>query len=172
MFTKIRTQIKEGGTLEFTDNQTAFLQKHIGSQVFVQIDERTTVEKQRFIEGAIIKFYFYQMPNVFNNFADARYSLKVLADHTEYRINPKGKREMVVKSMAEIYQSNPKTVVFIDKVHDYFLKNGFLFPDNENFKSWDDTLTSKDKDQIYPPLQELKNEYLKQVKEDIPVWRK
>ncbi len=166
---KLRTTISSKGELHFTVNQTAFLQKHIGKQVFVQIDERTTVEKQRFIEGAIVPYYYYQMPNVFNNFADARYSLKILADHTEYRINPRGKSEVVVKSMAEIYQSNPKTVEFIDKVQDYFMRNGYVFPDSSHWKNWSDTA---DKDEIYPPLMEIKNEHANQVKEDIPVWRK
>ncbi len=165
---KIRQTITNNGDIIFTEHQTAYLKKNAGKQVIVQIDERTTVEKQKFVEGAIIPYYFLQMLGVFENYADARYSLKILVSHTEYRINPKGKSEMVVKSMADIYESNPKTVAFIDKVHDYFFKNGFLFPDNEHFKNWDDTLT--DKNEVYPPLLELKTEYLKQIKEDTPPW--
>lgn len=167
---KLKILITKDGELAPTLNQKTYLQKHVNKNFIGNVDERTTVEKQKFVEGAIVPYYFYQMPNVFNNFADARYSLKILADHTEFRINPRGKREMVVKSMADIYESNPKTTAFIDKVQDYFFKNGFLFPDSQHFREWDDTSTSKD--DIYSPLQSLINDYNKQIKEDMSPWRK
>ena len=169
---KIRQTITPNGEIHFTENQTAYLQKNAGKRVIVQIDERTTSNKIAFFE-VIVKYFFFQHNiGAFINFADARYSLKVIADHTEFRINPRGKSEMVVRSMAEIYESNPKTIAFIDKLQDHFLKNGYLFPDSEHWKNWDGTLTSENKDEVYPPLATLIAEYKSQTKEDTPSWRK
>ena len=168
---KIRQTINPDGTITFSEHQTAYLQKNAGKQCFITLDLRSSVEKQRFFEGAVVPFFYYQHNvGVFESFADARYVLKKIANHTEFRINEKGKQEEVVRSMSEIYESNTKTVEFLDKVQDYFIKNAYDFPDSSHYNDWRDTLTSERKNEIYPPLAILIEEYRKQIKEDIPAW--
>lgn len=170
---KIRAQISNNGDLILSEPKRAYLAKHANKQCFISVDMRTSVEKQKFFEGAVVPVFFYShCIGVFKDFSDARHSLKKIARHTKFQINEKGKQEEIVRSMSEIYESNTKTVEFLDNVQDYFIKNGYDFPSSSHYNDWQDTLTSARKDEIYPPLATLIAEYKSQVKEDIPIWRK
>ena len=169
---KLKQTITSNGEIHFTDHQRAYLKKNVGKQVFITIDQRSTVEKQQFIEGAIVPYFFYQHEiGVFKDFSNARYSLKKIANHTEFQINEKGEQEESVKSMSDIYESNTKTAEFIDKIQDYFLSNGYLFPESSHHKEWRDTNVDKGANE-YPPLQELVRKYKSTKEDNIPNWHR
>ncbi len=168
---RLKCQISSEGNLILTDNQQAYLKKHAGKQCFVYPDERSTTEKIAFLEGPVAKFFYLQhRPGAYGDLKDVRYTFKEIAHHTEFRINEKGQQIEVPRSMSEIYESNTKTAEFIEKIQDYFLRNAYDFPDSSHWKDWRDT-GGPDKGE-YPPLIELKKEYDKQIKEDLPSWRK
>jgi len=156
---RLRSHIQKDGTIPLTDNQRMYLQKRAGSSVFIEIDRRTTAEKQGFLEGAIVPFFFYQhMRGVFRDFGDARYSLKKLFNVKKY-INADGKTEIVADSMKLIYDSNTKTQEYINKCQEYFMQNGYQFPDSEDYKKW--LMGDPTREQIYPPLHRLIEKYNK-----------
>ena len=169
---KIRATINKDGDITLSDHQTAYLKKNAGKQVFITIDLRSSVEKQRFFEGCVVTFFYYQHNvGVFQSFADARYVLKKIANHTEFRINEQGEQEEVVRSMSEIYESNTKTTEFIDKVQIYFMENGYDFPSSTHFLEWRDTNVDKGANE-YPPLQELVRKYKETKEDNIPPWHR
>ena len=150
---EIYSQITKEGNLPLTPNQKVYLSKKAGKRVKIVIDERSNIEKIRFIEGAIQKYYFFQHNvGVFKDFRDARLSLKKLFNLGWY-INPEGKQEEVIESMSKIYASKTKTQKFIDSCQIMFEQNGYEFPDSHDYNRWSDTAVEPDA--IYPPLKDL-----------------
>ena len=168
---KIRATISNSGEIILSENQTAYLQKNAGKQIYCSIDERTNTEKVAFFE-IIVKYFFYQHNiGVFRDFSDARYSLKKMIGHTEFKINPNGELEETVRSMSEIYESNTKTTQAIEKCDEYFRENGFQFPDSEHFKNFKDTNVDKGASE-YPPIISLIEKYNQNKEDNIPPWHR
>lgn len=158
---QLHSTITSEGEIPLTANQKAYLQKKVGKRVNIEVDERTNEEKQRFIEGAITPYYFYQHNvGVFKNFRDARLSLKSLFNMGWY-INPEGKQETVIESMSKIYASKVKTQKFIDNCQRMFEENGYEFPDSEIYNKWKDSAPPPGA--VYPPLQLLIERYKQQL---------
>jgi len=157
---KLRGKINEDGSVHLTDNQRVYLMKNAGKYVTIEIDQRTNVEKIRFIEGAITPYYFYQHNiGVFRDFRDARHSLKKIAGIMSWFYNAEGKREDVVDSMTKVYSSKKKTQAFIDFCQKYFGENGYEFPDSAAYLKWVESAPPPGA--VYPPLQKLIDEYKK-----------
>lgn len=167
---RIKSHINPNGTLELKPGQKQYLAKYTGKYAIIEVDMRTTVEKQGFIEKAIATFFFFQhLPGVYKDLKDARTGLKWATNHTKWELDDKGGRKEVTRSMSEIYASNKKAQEFIDKCQEYFMKNGYEFPDSQHFLEYIDSAPMKGDE--YPPLVELKKVYFAEIKKEYP-WRK
>ena len=167
---KIHSIIQKDGTIPLSENQQAFFQKNAGKRVNIEIDERSTLEKQRFIEGAIVKYWFYQhMPGVFENFEQARDSLKTGVHHVTWTYDHHGKKITKLRSMSEVYANNRKAADFIDKCNRLFMEQGYEFPDPDAFKEWE--ASGPPPGAVYPPLIDLMARYKQEVDNRFP-WRK
>jgi len=155
---KLRADITNKGEIALTANQRAYLANNAGKRVIIAIDQRTNIEKQQFIEGAIVPYYFYQHNiGVFRDFSDARNSLKEICGMLRYYVNAKGDQRTDLDSMSEIYANNSRTKDFIDQSEIYFMENGYEFPDCEDYKKWRDSVPGAD--EVYPPLKRLIDKY-------------
>lgn len=167
---KLHVPINKDGELLTTPNQKAHLAKSAGKDALIEIDERTTDEKQRFIEGSIVPYFYYQhLKGVYKDFKDARSGLKWATNHTTFELDQTGKQKEVTRSMSEIYASNKRAQDFIDRCESYFMENGYEFPDSSHFNDWKDR--SPLKDEVYPPLQRLVEKYKEMEAKEFP-WRK
>lgn len=154
---ELHSTITAEGEIPLTIHQREYLKKKSGKRVKIVVDERANTEKIKFIEGAITPYYFYQHNiGVFNDFRDARYSLKKLFNLGWY-INPEGEQEEVIEGMAKIYSNKTKTQKFIDSCQRMFEQNGYEFPDSENYNKWVDSAPAAEA--VYPPLQLLIDRY-------------
>lgn len=159
---KLRMYITERGDLVNKPIQKQYLAKFHGKHAFVEVDMRTSVEKQRFIEGAIVKYFFYQhLPGVYKDYRDARNGLKWAVGHTTWELDANGEKREVTRSMSEIYASNRKSQQFIDKCNTYFMQNGYEFPDSDHYNEWENSGPKREEE--YPPLDNLKKLYFEQL---------
>lgn len=159
---KTRIKINDDGSLTPSPNQRAYLVKFVGKDFVGEPDERSNVEKIKFIEGAITPYFYYQhLKGVYQNFKEARNGLKWACNWTGFEIDEKGEQREVTKSMSDIYSSKTRTQWFIDMAEQYFRENGYRFPDSEHYRAWEKM--APDKGAVYPPLQELVDKYNSEV---------
>lgn len=129
-----------------------------GARLRISHDARSAGELVRFIEGAIIPYFFYQSGDAFSDFGEAREAMK-LEFNAVYVKDLRGDMQAVGGSMADLYKSKKRTQEFVDRVQSYFLRNGYEFPDSKDYVRW---LSSAPlPDQIYPPLAALVAEHKK-----------
>lgn len=148
----------EKGNLITTLHQQNYLEKYEGKMFVGEVDERSSDSKVKFIEGAIVPYFFYQhLKGVYKDFKDARTGLKWACNWTKSVVDDKGNSREETKSMADIYSSSKRTQWFIDSSERYFMDNGYLFPDSEHYTKWSESGVLVG--EIYPPLQELIDKY-------------
>lgn len=145
-----------------------FAKKNENMSFRLEPDTRPNVELIRFFEGAIVPSFFYQhAAGTFDTFKDARECLKYEFNAT-YGKDLQGRRIKQGGSLAEVYKSKMKTRAFIDKIQNYFLQNGYEFPDSEDYKRWTDSAPAPD--EVYPPIARLIKLYKEIMNQKAP-WR-
>lgn len=136
-----------------------WLKKNPNKWIRIEPDEPPTFSLRKFFEGPVVQYYFYQHNvGVFRDFRDARESLK-REFNPEWIINAKGEREMVGGSTAK--RSKQWWIVFLQRIEQYFLQNGYEFPISKEYDNW--LKSAPNVDEIFPPLLRLIDTYKKQI---------
>ena len=149
--------IQKDGSIQLSRIQRNALQKDAGKMADIVIDRRANAKKIGFFEGPITQYFFYQHEKgVFDNFREAREALK-LELNPKYIKNVKGKSVITAGSLEKVYESNRATTVLLEKAQDFFMQNGYIFPDSEDYKKWRDSAPGPD--EVYPPLQKLADKW-------------
>ena len=110
----------------------------------------------RFCMGTVPKYLFYQHPNSqWKDFNEAREALlDELVPAKEYY----SLEGTLTKSRQTTSKRSSKWMqVLALKMQDYFMQNGLLFPDSEDYFAWVDSAPVPHEE--YPPLVELKKNY-------------
>lgn len=125
--------------------------------VRIEPQEPPTYNVRKFFEGAVTPYFFYQHnPGIFRDFRDARESLK-LEFNPVWIVNAKGDRQMIGGSTQG--RSKEWWFTFLGRVQDYFMQNGYEFPDSEEYKKW--VASAPLVDELFPPLERLVEAYRK-----------
>lgn len=136
-----------------------FLKQNPNIYLKITPNEEIPSQLRRFFEGGIVPFFALQHfvvdPNnkkwVTMNNDEARSCLK-------REFNPLFFRDLSGKVVQEGASTADMNKVefqgFIERCMDYFLQNGYEFPNNEEFKAWRDSCP--DIDEEYPPIARLK----------------
>lgn len=158
---EFRMQILPDGNLSFGTERTDYLMREklkqwSGRYVNCSVDVRETIEKRRFFEGAVVPYWFYQNPKSgWRTLAEARDNLKLrwnardtfMADGSPVRIPISSK--MSNKRFADM---------LLNMQHDWD-EEGYQWPDPDAYKEWEHTYPPVGA--VYPPVQRLKDSYLK-----------
>lgn len=152
----------EGITLGTQFNYGRFhdwAEKHQGKVVRIELREPISINKRRFFEGAVVHYFFYQHGiGVFKDFSEARECLKrefnpVFVKRLDGSVETQGG--------STEKKSNEWFGVFLEKIQDYFMQQGYEFPDPEQYKKWVESAPLPG--EVYPPLERLIEIYKKQT---------
>ena len=131
--------------------------KYQGKYLKLELDEPISGNKRRFFEGAVVPYFFYQHSiGVFEDFKDARECLK-------REFNPvfvkRFNGSIETQGGSTSGKSDKWFAAFLEKIQDRFMREGYEFPDSEDYKKWEDS--APDPGEIYPPLKRLVDDYKK-----------
>ena len=121
----------------------------------------------RFAHGTVPKYLFYQHPaSGWKDFGEAREALlDELVPADEY-YSLKGRMTKRIQTTRK--RSSKWMMALSMKMQDWFMQNGFEFPDSEDYFKWIESAPPPNSE--YPPLLKLKESYKKEQKETHP-WR-
>lgn len=134
--------------------EARFMGKNEGAYLIIQVDDEPTAQMRRFMEGAIVPYYFYQNPKSgWTNFKECREALK-LAHNFTFVNDREGKSQRTALSTS---MTKEKFKEFLGRIERDFQENGFEFPDSEAYRAWTDSAPGVG--EVYPPLEALKQRY-------------
>lgn len=158
--------IIKNGQIEITSRSREALKQNEGKGLIITLDDRESWEKRKYFEGAVTQFFFYQNPlSGWKDFRQAREILK-LEFNGEWLNDKNGKQVRVSKTSK---MSNAKFTEFLANIQDYFMQNGLIWPDSEDYLKWIDTVPTAD--EIYPPLKAIIEDYENLKANPLPKWR-
>lgn len=154
----LKVQSKNGeiflGGADSHERLKKWLKFHDRKRLRIEVEEPSSYNMQKFFEGAVVPFFALQHPlnGKHMGFKGARDALK-REFNPVYVVSITGDKKIEGGSLSELYRNKAKMLKFMDRVQNYFLQNGYEFPDSEDYKKWRDS--APDVGEIYPPLKRL-----------------
>jgi hypothetical protein len=164
-------QVKNGGIQFSSDYHKGmwdkFLKENDGMRLKITPDEQIATQVRRFFEGAVVPYFalqhFVQGRNGRWTVMDAEMARACLKEEflPYYYYDIHGKLVQGSKSTADCNKEEFRQ--FLDRILDWFMQNGYEFPEPEPYKQWVDS--QLEINVLYPPLQRLKDVAIKKLAE-------
>jgi hypothetical protein len=128
-----------------------FARENNGKRAKISIDDDISYDMRKFFEGAVAPYFFFQSEVAYSSVKEGREALKLEFGRKRYQKTINGQTQIISVSTTEYNKMQFQAL--LDNIQSYFMENGFLYPDSEDFKKWRDS--SPLIGEIYPPLKKI-----------------